>query len=93
MRAALRAGDRVDLVDDHGLDAAEGLARGAREQQVQALRGRDEDVRRPPGELALLLGGVSPVRPAIEIRGVRLAEPLRRSPMPCSGARRLRSTS
>ena len=38
VRAALRAGDRVDLVDDHVLDAAEDLAGLAREQQVQRSR-------------------------------------------------------
>ena len=38
MRAALRAGDRVDLVDDDRLDAAERLAGRAGEQEVQALR-------------------------------------------------------
>ena len=53
----LRAGDGVDLVDDDVLDAAQDLAGLAREQQVQALRGRDEDVGRVAGDLAAVLGG------------------------------------
>ena len=55
MRSALRAGDRVDLVDDDRLDAAQRLAGRAREQQVEALRRRHEDVRRPLRELAPIL--------------------------------------
>ena len=39
VRAALRAGDRVDLVDDDVLDAAQRLAGRAREHQVQRSRG------------------------------------------------------
>ena len=94
VRPALRAGDRVDLVDDHGLDAAERLARRAGEQQVEALRRRDQDVRRAPGELpALLLRACR--RSA---RRSRSAAPARRAaappaPIPWSGARRFRSTS
>ena len=49
--AALRARDRVDLVDDHVLDAAEDLAGLAGEQEVERLGRRDEDVRRPAGEV------------------------------------------
>ena len=49
--AALRAGDRVDLVDDHVLDAAEDLAGLAREHQVERFGRRDEDVRRAAGDL------------------------------------------
>ena len=89
-----RAGDRMDLVDDDVLDAAEDLARLAGEEQVQALGGRDEDVRRAAGDLAAVLGracrrcgwrrrccgGASPRRCAAR-------------PIPVSGARRLRSTS
>ena len=55
--AALGPGDRVDLVDDDVLDAAQDLARLAREQQVQALGGRDEDVGRVAGDLATVLAG------------------------------------
>ena len=47
MRAALRAGDRVDLVDDHRAHAAEHPAPAhAREHDVQRLGRRDENVRR-----------------------------------------------
>ena len=55
--AALGPGDRVDLVDDHVLDALEDLARLAGEQEVEALGGRDEDVRRVADEVAALVGG------------------------------------
>ena len=55
--AALGAGDRVDLVDDHVLDALEDLAGLAGQQEVQALGGRDEDVRRVANEVAALVGG------------------------------------
>ena len=51
------AGDRVDLVDDDVLDAAQDLAGLAGQQQVQALRRRDEDVRWVAGQLATLIGG------------------------------------
>ncbi len=57
VRAALRAGDRVHLVDDDLLDATEDLAGLAREQEVQALRGRDEDVGRVADEVASLVRG------------------------------------
>ena len=60
VRAALRRGDRVDLVDDHRVDAPQGLAGLRGEQEVERLRRGDEDVGRPPllpG--ALVRGGVS----------------------------------
>ena len=57
VRAALGAGDRVDLVDDDVLDVAEDLARGAGEHQVQRLGRRDQDVGRVAGDLAPILGG------------------------------------
>ncbi len=50
--AALGAGDGVDLVDDHRVDAAQGLARLAGEHQEQRLRGGDEDVGGSGAELA-----------------------------------------
>ena len=56
VRAALRAGDGVDLVDDHVLDAAQDLAGGAGQHQVERLGGRDQDVRRVAGDLAPVLG-------------------------------------
>ena len=44
VRAALRAGDRVHLVEDHRLDRAEHLPPLRGEEQEQRLGGRDEDV-------------------------------------------------
>ena len=45
VRAALGRRERVDLVDDHGLDPAERVARGRREHQEQRLGRGDEEVR------------------------------------------------
>ena len=60
MGAPFRACDRVHLVDDHGLDAAEDLAALRGQEKVERLRGGDEDVRRRPQHLtALPLVGVS----------------------------------
>ncbi len=56
VRAALGAGDRVDLVHDHVLDPAQDLAGLAGQQQVQALGGRDQDVRRVAHEIATRVG-------------------------------------
>ena len=56
VRPSLRPGDGVDLVDDHLLDAAQDVARRARQQQVQRLGRRDQDVRRAAGDLATILG-------------------------------------
>ncbi|MCZ7650743.1 MAG: hypothetical protein M5U13_06085 [Thermoanaerobaculia bacterium] len=50
-----RARDGVDLVEDHGREAVEEPARRLRvEQEVQALRRRDEDLRRRAQEAAPL---------------------------------------
>ena len=57
VRAALGVGDGVHLVDDDRLDAAQRLAGRAGEQQEQRLGGGDEDVGRPAGERAALVGG------------------------------------
>ena len=58
--AALGAGDGVHLVDDHGLDPAERLARLRGQHQEERLRRRDQDVGRLLHELApLLLGRVA----------------------------------
>ena len=46
MRAALGAGDGVDLVDDDGVHLAEGLPRLGRQHQEERFGGGDEDVRR-----------------------------------------------
>ena len=50
--AALGRSDRVHLVDDHRLDAAQRLPRGRGEQQEQRLGRGDEDVRRRAGRTA-----------------------------------------
>src|SRR2546428_67796 len=55
VRAALRRDDGVDLVDDDALHRAERLAREARQDQVQRLRRRDENVR----GLALVTGSLA----------------------------------
>jgi hypothetical protein len=64
----------VDLVDDHVLDAAEGIARLAREHQVERLRGRDQDVRRAAGDLAAVLLGRVASAGCDADPGFRLAE-------------------
>jgi hypothetical protein len=46
VRAALRAGDRVDLVHDRPLHAAQHVARAAREHEVERLGRRDQHVGR-----------------------------------------------
>ena len=46
VRAPLRARERVDLVDDDRLDAAQGLARRRREHEEERLGSRDEDLGR-----------------------------------------------
>ncbi len=56
VRAALRARDRVDLVDDDVLDAAQDVARRAGQHQVERLRGGDQDVGRVAGDVAPVLG-------------------------------------
>src|SRR5690606_2359887 len=48
VRAALAVDHRVDLVDDDRLDGAQRLAALRGEQEVERLRGRDEDVWRMP---------------------------------------------
>ena len=50
MRAALGRADRVHLVDDHRVDAAQRLPRRRGEQQEQRLGRGDQDVGRAPGE-------------------------------------------
>ncbi len=54
--AALGPGDGVDLVHDDLLDTAQDLARLAGQQQVEALRRGDQDVRRMPDEVAAFGG-------------------------------------
>ena len=96
VRAALRAGDRVDLVDDHVLDAAEHLARAAGQHQVERLGGGDQDVRRVAGDLAAILGRAcrrSATRPRSAAAARRAAAPpgRSRSAAPAGCARRRRS--
>ena len=83
MRAALRAGDRVHLVEDHGLDPAERLARLRGEEQEQGLGRRDEDVGGVRSIRRRSSAGVSPVRTATESF----------ESSPASGLRRFRSMS
>ena len=55
--AALRPGDGVHLVHDHGLERAQRLARLRGQHQEERLRRRDQDVRRLLDQLAALLLG------------------------------------
>ena len=58
--AALRPRNRVDLVEDHRLDGLQQLAAARREQQVQRLGRRDQDVgRRPEHPLPVALRRVA----------------------------------
>ncbi len=57
MRAALVVHELVDLVDDDGLDVREDLSRVGREEQVERLGRRDEDVGRMLGHARALAGG------------------------------------
>jgi hypothetical protein len=76
--AALGRHERVDLVDDDGLDAAQRLPPLRGEQEVERLRRRDEDVRGTPEHLrALVLRGVAGADPDFDVpvalaRAVRL---------------------
>ena len=74
--APLGGGQRMDLVDDHGLDAAQRLAGGRGEHQVERLGGGDEDVGRVAHEGAPLVGGRVPGADADRRLGVGLAQPL-----------------
>ncbi len=56
VRAALAAGDGVNLVDDHGLHPGQGLAGRGGQHQEQRLRGGDQHVGRRGDELAALRG-------------------------------------
>ncbi len=82
MGTPFRAGDRMHLVDDDVLDAAEDLAGLAREHQVEAFGCRDEDVRRVAGDLAAVLArGVAGAARDADVRR-RLAPSLGREPDP-----------
>ena len=54
MGAALRAGDGVHLVDDHGLDPAQHLPALRGEEEIERLGGGDQDVGRRAQHLAAL---------------------------------------
>ena len=69
VRAALRAGDRVHLVEDHRLDGAQHLAALRGEQQEERLGRRDQDVgRRAQHLLALALRRVARAHADGELR-------------------------
>ena len=93
VRAPLGGGQRVDLVDDHRLDVAQGLAGRRGEHEVERLGRGDEQVGRVAHELAALVGrGVARAHAdggRVEGTPSRSAA----SPMPMSGARRFFSTS
>jgi hypothetical protein len=80
VRAALGGHQRVDLVDDHGLDPAQRVAGLGREHEVERLGRGDEDVGRVADELAAHVGrrvaGAQPDGGLAE----RLAQPLGRGP-------------
>ncbi len=78
VRAALGGGERVDLVDDHRLDAAQRLARRRGEHQVERLGRGDEDVGRVADQLAAVVGrGVAGAHADGRL-AERLAQPLGR---------------
>ena len=92
--AALGAGDRVHLVDDHGLDLAQALAGLAGEHQEQRLGRRDQDVGRRARQGAPLgRRGVSRADADGDVGQSACPSRSAVCRMPVSGARRLRSTS
>ncbi len=85
VRAALGAGHRVDLVDDHPADAPEDLARLRGEHQVQRLRRGDQDVGRAGLDpAAFARRGVAGAHRDARLVDV-LAQPLGREPDPGEG--------
>jgi len=60
VRATLGARDGMNLVEDHGLDAAKHLPCLRGEQQEERLGGRDQDVRRRSQHPATFVGGGVP---------------------------------
>jgi hypothetical protein len=64
VRAALVAAQRVDLVDDHGLDRAQRRPRLAGQHQVQRLGRGDQDVGAPRAIARRSRALVSPLRTA-----------------------------
>ena len=93
MRAALGRHQRVNLIHNYGIHAAQACGSIGGQQQIQRFRRRDQYLcRMPAKERALLLRGISG---AHAIPGSRTATPARRAmfAIPASGERRLRSTS
>ena len=78
VRAALGGCERVDLVDDDGLDAAQDLARLRSEHQVERLGRGDEDVGRRAGDVLALFRGCVARAHGHGRRRERLAETLGR---------------
>ena len=72
MRAALVAGERVELIDDHVANGGELLAELRRGQQdEQRLRRRDENMRRPAEHRgALARGGVAGAKAGADARKI-----------------------
>ena len=91
--AALGRHQRVDLVDDQRVEAAERLARVRGQQQIQRLRRRDDDVGRLAQEAGALAGRRVAGADQDARARARVAAPRRGLAMPAIGARRLRSTS
>ncbi len=86
VRAAARANHRMDLVDDDRADGTEEAAAALRrEQQVERLRGRDQDVRRDAQHGGAL--GLRGVARADSGRDARRLEALRLGELPDSAAR------
>ncbi len=75
VRAALRAGDGVHLVEDDGLHPGEGVPRRRGEHQEQRLGGSDQDVRRPVGDGPALGGRGVPRADADPDLGLGQAQP------------------
>ena len=91
--AALAGGDGVNLVDDHGLHAGQGFARGRGQHQEQRLGGGDQHVGWGGDELAAARGrGVAGADPDTDVGGPRPCRSAIRV-SPANGVRRLRSTS
>ena len=93
MGATLGGGHRVDLVDDHRLDADERLTGRRGAHQIQRLGGGDEEIGRAPDQLLTIVGrGVAGAHPDL---GCHERSPSRSaaSSMPLSGARRFFSMS
>ena len=77
VRPTLRPRDRVHLVQDHRLDAAQSLARLRGEEQEEGLGRGDQDVRRRLQHPPPLVGGRVPGADADRELG---AEPCERAP-------------